>query len=549
MSVKLPSSNPFRKRTPAALPSAISERSSMNPHSPQNTDTQADYDSIAKSDVTKNFIKKVRVQSPPPPSPSTPSLPDSSSTISDEAYNMPERPPTPPMSRKDDPFNSVPSDTSEEEEDDRLGKAPANPFSKTLESMECPERRSAIIPSTDTPIAGRASMDVDAFKRLLMTGNSGLGIPTTQSAAHAQVVHTLGDGSSSTGISSNSRQSFFKAIHEPSPESPRTSHEISEPENDQRLLVAEALPSASRKKPPPPSSRHGKLIKVELKDENTPTGLQSPPTPCSIASQHYLNSSPRSQTDLNKPLPLAPNRAIHDSDHESVFDKESAGKTPELASLQQTARVKAPPAPPLTRRHSQKIAGTTLSRGGSIRLSPEPVEQSTRLLDMGNENRKTPSSEDIKTPPLPPPRRSGSVRSLSYNPLKSPSTVSLPAPPPARGSRSTSGGKPSSLINIDASPANKRSSVIAPPPPPPRHGHRSTSGIEAKSPGTSRRPSGEHTGHSTKPRRGSLTPSLLHDEPAQTKDENYQIDILADLGKLQRDIDALRIQSEDRRIA
>ncbi|PBP26129.1 hypothetical protein BUE80_DR002983 [Diplocarpon rosae] len=550
MSVEPPSSNPFRRRATVTLPSAFSGRSSTNSHSSRKADTRAYPDSIERSEVTKKFTKKVRMQSPPPPSPPTPSHLDSSSTISEEAYDMPERSLslTPPISRKNDPFDSVSSDLSDEE-DERLSKAPANPFSKTLETMEHPERGGAITSSTNTSNPGRASMDVDAFKRLLLTGNAGLATPITQSAAQTHEAYALGNGGSSTDISSISRQSIFEAVQEPFSESPRTSHEISEPENNQSGLVVEALASsATRKKPPPPSSRRGRLIKVELKDQNTPIGLQSPPTPGSITSQHYFSSSPRSQTDLNKPLPLAPSRASHDSDHESVFDKESAGKLPELPLPYQKVRPKAPPAPPLTRRHSQRVAETKLSRGDSNRLSPKPEEDSAIILGVANENKRTPSSESIKIPPLPPPRRSGSVRGPSNNPLTSPSTVSLPAPPPARGSRSVSGGKPPSVLNMDTSPAIKRSSVIAPPPPPPRHRHRSTGSIEGNSPGTSRRPSPEHVHHCIEPRRGSSTPSLLYAEPVQTEDGKHKLDILADLSKLQREIDTLRSQSEDRRI-
>ncbi|PVH76993.1 hypothetical protein DL98DRAFT_277951 [Cadophora sp. DSE1049] len=544
MSAELPSSNPFRRKTPSTLPSAMSHPSTDIQISSQNEHLPPEAASIGQTVLPKKITKKVRVQSPPPPSPSTPSIPDSSSTLGEESYKTPGRPPSPPNPRADDPFDSVTSDTSEDEESSRLNKAPANPFSKTLETMENPDREAPISHTANTTTAGRASMDVEAFKRLLMTGNAGLGTPPAQPPAPAHVAHALGDGGSSTDTSSISRQSIFEAVQEPLPESPRTSHEISEPEDDRRGLMSE--PSAApRKKPPPPSSRHGKLIKVELRDENTPNALQSPPTPGSITSQHYFSSSPRSQTDLNKPLPPAPPRASHESERESVFDKESAGKTPEPPSPSSSIRRKNPPAPPLTRRHSQMVSESKLTRSNSARLSPKPEEELPRIPLQ--ENRR-PSTDSVRAPPPPPSRRPGAARGSSHTPLTSPSTVSLPAPPPARGSsRSVSGGKPPSVLSLDLSSTNtpnKRASVMAPPPPPPppRHGRSS---MDAQSPGNSQRPSGEYSRRSNETaQRGSNVSSAQQEELPEPANKH---DILADLSKLQREIDALR-QNETGRI-
>ncbi|KAH7369559.1 hypothetical protein BKA65DRAFT_1154 [Rhexocercosporidium sp. MPI-PUGE-AT-0058] len=538
MSAELPSSNPFRRKTPSTLPSAMSERPSTNLHiSSQYENIPPEAASMEQTAIPKKITKKVRVQSPPPPSPSTPSIPDSSSTVGEDSYAVHGRPPSPPTPQADDPFDSVTSDTSENEEISRPTRAPANPFSKTLETMEHPEREAPISNPTNTTNAGRASMDVEAFKRLLMTGNAGLSTTPVQQVAHSHVAHTLGDGGSSTDTSSISRQSIFEAVQEPLPESPRTSHEISEAEDDRRGLVTERS-VAPRKKPPPPSSRHGKLIKVELRDEGTSNALQSPPTPGSITSQHYFSSSPRSQTDLNKPLPPAPTRASHDLERESVFDKESAGKTPEPPSPSSSIRKKNPPAPPLARRHSQKVAESKLTRSDSTRLSPKPEEELPRI---GLQENRRPSTDSVRVPPPPPSRRPGTVRGSSHTPVTSPSPVSLPTPPPARGSsRSVSGGKPPSVFNLDLSSTNKRASVMAPPPPPPRH---SRSSLDVQSPGNLQRSSGEYTRRSNESaRRGSQ-----YEEPSVAVETESKNDILADLSKLQREIDALR-QSETGRI-
>ena len=138
MSADLPSSNPFRRKGPPITTSAAAE--SPTPTFDHIAYLQADFQSgstdLEVIDAPKKITKKVRVQSPPPLSPS---IPDSASTIGEETYSISAKPPT-PIPRDDDPFDSTTSDTSEDEAVQRPSKAPANPFSKTLEMMEHPER-------------------------------------------------------------------------------------------------------------------------------------------------------------------------------------------------------------------------------------------------------------------------------------------------------------------------------------------------------------------------------------------------------------------------
>jgi hypothetical protein len=552
MAAEFPSSNPFRRKGPPIATSAPPESPLpiINHIAYQHADLRPGSSDLQNIDVPKKITKKVRVQSPPPLSPS---IPESTSTIGEETYSISAKPPT-PIPRDDDPFDSTNTDTSEDEEVGKPSKAPANPFSKTLEMMEHPQRGQAAAP-TSIASPGRASLDVEAFKRLLMTGDSGLGTATGASVSQAHITHALGDGGSSTDTSSLSRQSIFEPVQEAHPESPRTSHEISEPEDDRRGLTTEFQSSTlGRKKPPPPSSKHGKLIKVELRDEPPVTPatpvVQSPSTPGSITSPQYFNSSPRSltdpnrsQTDLNKPLPPAPRRASHESDRESVFDKEAAGKTPEPPSPSSSLRKKAAPARPLTRRHSQLVSDSKLTRSDSGRLSPKAEEETNTPTRIETQNR--PRSDSARAPPPPPSRRPASVRGSSHHlPLTSPSVISLPTPPPARGS-SRPAGRPASVLSMDLS-SNKRVSMAPPPPPPPhRQGRRSS--MEAQSQGESRRPSGEQSRRSIESaRRGSATSSIREEERVESN--VGRPDIMADLSALQREIDALRIQSERERV-
>ncbi|KAH8770688.1 hypothetical protein F5882DRAFT_332787, partial [Hyaloscypha sp. PMI_1271] len=535
MAADLPSSNPFRRKGPPLATSVTPETpaSTVNHIAYLQADVQPGSADLGNIDAPKKITKKVRVQSPPPLSPS---IPDSTSTIGEETYSISAKPPT-PIPRDDDPFDSTNSDSSEDEEITISAKAPANPFSKTLEMMEHPERGGQAAAPTNITSPGRASMDVEAFKRLLMTGDSGMGAPTVHSGA---LSHALGNDGSSTDTSSVSRQSIFEPVQEAHPESPRTSHEVSEPEDERRRLNTEFHSSTlGRKAPPPPSSRHGKLIKVELRDD--PQIVQSPPTPGSITSPTYSNTSPRSmtdpsrsQTDLNKPLPPAPNRTSHDSDRESVFDKEAAGKTPEPPSPSSSIRKKSAPAPPIKRRHSQLVHNSKLTHGDTGRLSPKAEEES----NISTKKESRPRSNSARAPPPPPTRRPTVRGSSHHGPLTSPSAISLPAPPPSRGS--SRAGRPPSVLSMDLS-SDKRASMAPPPPPPSRHGRRVST--DAHSPGESRRTSGEHPRRSIESaRRGSASSSIREEKWLESN--VGRPDIMADLSALQREIDALRTQSE-----
>ena len=550
------SSNPFRRKTTASATSATAEHPSILSHiafPPPQNESQPPSNSTDSLpiDAPKKAPKRVRVQSPPPLSPS---VPDSASTTGEDVYTISAEPSTRLQQDKNDPFDSISEDSSEDEAFTipRPAQAPANPFQKTLETMENRDREGPVIPPTNATSPGRASMNVDAFKRLLMTGNAGLGIPTPP-ASQAPAHHGLGDGGSSTDTSSLSRQSIFEPVQEVHPESPRTSHEISEPEDDRR---AADISTAGRKKPPPPSSRHGKLIKVELRDDQSSIPLASPITPGSTNSTQYFSSSPaqRSKTDLNKPLPPAPIRASHESDRESVFDKEAAGKTPEPPSPSASLHRKTPPAPPLARRHSQLVSDSKLtSRGDTGRLSPKVEEDSSSIISAIDIGR--PRSDSARAPPPPPTRRLAGTRGSSHHtPLTSPSTVSLPPIPPARGSSKSISDRPPSVSSMDISspiPSTstlvKRAPTMPPRPPPHRQGRNSMEdGLMRTSAEIGRR-------SMDTARRDSNTSSITHRERVESPEpmggNSGAQDILAEMSKLQQEIDALRVQSEKERVS
>ena len=529
MSQEYSTSNPFRRKGAASFSATVAPEPA--PVVDDRAHQQTEASNSQSVDVTKKAAKKVRVQSPHPTSPSDVDLPSTLAAGDGPAYN---RAPT-PSQRDDDPFESASSDSLSEEDGAKPSQAPPNPFKKTLETME-PSKREAISSKPSVSHAGRASLDVEAFKRLLMTGNAGPG----KTAPLPHIHHGLGDGGSSTDSSSLSRHSIFEPIQEQSLDSPSTPHEISETEDDRRGMEIISSPEG-RKKPPPPSSRHGKLIKVELRDDPPSAPVLPIPTRQSShrssSGQSESISSPsssiiRSPTDLNKPLPQAPERSSHDSDRQSIFDIESAGKVPEPPSPPQSIRRKTPPPPPLTRRHSQRVPDSRIVRADMERLSTSVEEETSNQTTPSissidpSASRVAPRSDSGRAPPPPPTRRPASIRGSVQESSSTGSSsipISSPTSLPTRGSLFRE--RPQSMV-VDGG-ANKRASMFPPPPPPPRHSD------------TSRRTSGETSRKSwDSARKGSETSSV------QEETQEERPDILADLTKLQREIDALRSRGE-----
>lgn len=409
----------------------------------------------------KKIVKKVRVQSPPPSSPEDaedaedavpvaqfPALrqlhgnhDNSDDNDDDNDDNNDEDGGSASDSSRsnndaDDPF-SAPSlaPASKLTSEAILPPIPPNPFTRTLQDIEGRgQTHDADVAATGT---ARASLDVDSFKRLLLTGyanlpNPGPAVPDVLGRPSG-TAHGLGsqlDGASATDTSSMSKQSSLDAVRE----TPRTSHEISESEasEDRKGVFPSSplvtVPSAfARKKPPPPSSRHGKLIKMELgADSVLPPALSSPlgPTPRKASSESATSlRSPQGTTNVNKPLPAPPVRASAEEDVESPFDREAAGKVPEgFAELQAHPR---PPTPP----------PTTRSRSGSQ------------------------TSTQSRKPAAPPPRRHG--RSESKIPPIYPTNAEEDPP---RSSMESSWSRAESI----RAGVNSGKLSYAPAPPPPR---------------------------------------------------------------------------------
>ncbi|KAK0611568.1 hypothetical protein B0T14DRAFT_331489 [Immersiella caudata] len=417
----LSSNNPFRRNgssasvpTPVAappppFPDALDSPSDVAPSMPSSDQFRAQLQAMprtAQPPPTTSFqkpkvVKKVRVQSPPPSSPESASAPerysrrspgseDSSSSSEDEPGEI------------SNPFNIVLPTTSTDAENSELSKddppqrvphrAPPNPFQRTLQDLETGSKEAAQI--VDSPLGTRGALDVDAFKRLLLTGQAGGPgaaqiTPPTSASVPAQGAHLAtqtGDVASLTDASSISRQSIFDATYPPVHDTPRTSHEISEPEgdDDQHGLIGNnrpkpQSPTTLRKKPPPPSSRHGKLIKVELKGKDPQDGNDRPASASPRAAKgpaslpHSTTSAePTTPLEVNKPLPPAPHRHPIEEEAESIFDREAAGKVPEPAGelVEEPLHVARPPTPPKPSHHTP--TATTNSPQSAKKPPPPP---------------------------------------------------------------------------------------------------------------------------------------------------------------------------------
>jgi hypothetical protein len=184
---------------------------------------------------------------------------------------------------------------------------PANPFARTLASLEPQEKdtdQERTTAERAAPGNNRASLDVESFKNLLMTGKPGPG-PSGLSQQSTTIPSSVPSGpqfesSSSTDTSSISRQSLFEQPQQIHAESPRTSFEMPESEEDESMGVVSEAKKGKKKPPPAPKHRHGKLV----------TQRQ----PQTVSFDSFAASEPaippvtvtEDSSNANKPLPPTP---------------------------------------------------------------------------------------------------------------------------------------------------------------------------------------------------------------------------------------------------
>ncbi|KAI9868285.1 MAG: hypothetical protein M1813_005728 [Trichoglossum hirsutum] len=524
----------------------------------------------------------------------------------EDGLSIPTGPYQPFVSDSTEASPTDPFDSASEEDDEEIEKLladtrgdqpsrkpypsyeaiPPNPFRKVSDGADDRGHRQPLDYSKSAPpssLSGEASkhtpprmsLDVDAFKRLILTGNAtGSAAASSANLISPQVqippqASPAADCGNSTDTSSISRQSIFEPTLDAQLDTPRTSHEISASDEERQRLVQDgSLSNHGRKKPPPPRTRHGKLIK----DNGylpSPSSL-SLPSLIPIDVETTASTQLKPFTDLNKPLPPPPQTSTPESEIEDYGDAVGLGSTAESSSASQAhlsvTQRKSPPNPPVTRRRSQR---SKISRENSTDESVVLSDATPRgpSLD-GSGSMPSPS---IKAPPPPPIRRSVSVRSTSNFPTVSATSPNssatpnpadpLPAskshnaapPPPPTRSRSVSSAKrpprrSSILGGVVMSPPLPVSTAMAPPPPPPRQRGSSRSSLD--NPTSSLTPgqtSGEFWPSSGESVNRELGVTLGQAPGAADEASEFRAeDILADLSALQKEVDELRGRYEKR---
>ncbi|KAI9766195.1 MAG: hypothetical protein M1835_007235 [Candelina submexicana] len=385
------SSNPFRRKLPVAEPPSVTKHGGSD----------IDRPFLLQKDSPKQVTRKqVRIKTPPSRydewSQSTPtsttfgqSSPDgySPSTASDSSTSPDGSPDELPI----DSTHHLLAEEEEGPEDEELlrntrrnsftsapvsqstqQRPPLNPFSTTSATLEdsptdasdCSEVASPIRPKLSTRQesgSARPSLDVDSFKRLLLTGNASqsMSAQSTASAPPSAQLHMQpgipGDSGSSTDASSISRQSIFEQTLDVSHDTPSSSHNTSPSENEQRRSWTETPPIAERKKPPPPKSRHGK------RETPAPQNVPFEGSPALNASVAAL-SSPQPHpfpyepvSSANKVLPAPPTAQFPINEPTAQeFNGDIASQTlpQEPPYPLPTPQKRVPPPPPLARRQT-----------------------------------------------------------------------------------------------------------------------------------------------------------------------------------------------------
>ncbi|KAI4737604.1 hypothetical protein E4T50_11924 [Aureobasidium sp. EXF-12298] len=437
-------------------------------------------------------------------------------------------------------------------------QAPYNPFARTLATIDPQNAASAPVGlSRDTSAASaKPAMDVDAFTRMLLTGNTPSASPgpmTPSAGLPSATANSLGD------------------LH---PESPPASddddeHHDAPPEPDYEQLtglVRTPDTHSKKPKPPPPAHHHGKSLSTPSKGPQTVSFAEFDvvATPPTLPSPSIASPKPqlvRSPSDLNKPLPPPP-PPHHSSSPDTApsiseqFD--GPAQSPQLPAEDFGLNSKRPPPIPLSRRSSQMRSFSGRPRSSS-NLSRSSVP------DDFSDGTATPP---VKPPPPPARRGPHSVETDLPAPSARP-----PLPPPPRHTKQ----RPASVSRTPSTNStHSLNKANMPPPPPPRRGEnkrRSLDGtlLSAAAP-TSRRMSDTSRRSSAASiySAGGRTPSISSiptvDEGDSGEDRSFNVtpqpetqhfgengggsatagghDILADMNAMQAEIDALMARSK-----
>ncbi|KAL3472681.1 hypothetical protein BJX99DRAFT_262124 [Aspergillus californicus] len=276
---------------------------------------------------------------------------------------------------------------------------------------------------------------------------------------------------------------------------------------DNRSLASRSG-NRDRVPPPPPKSHHGKLISPDL-NITLPAPQKEPGKTANHVSFHGSSSSPLASPRVLQAGP----------DYFSTPSNEPAPPTDTLRRSQ--SQYKRPPTPPLSRRHSQmRRSKSTLSKPAisQLPIPPDRIEDNASTPSSPGSCSFTPlRSRDPRLDSSYPDEASSfsTINSENIAPIFSMQSVEVLGLGIQSNSRTTS--KRASLINQH------------PPPPPPRRTRGSNYSNESNRSASLR-----------SEQRADGVENLLPN-PSNAKD------ILADLSRLQKEVDDLRGQYQDRK--
>ncbi|KAM5480282.1 hypothetical protein McanCB56680_005127 [Microsporum canis] len=352
----------------------------------------------------------------------------------------------------------------------------------------------------------RATMDVDAFKRLLLTGNPG-----------------------TDGTDDNKGPSSRETVATEQDKHREQSQSQQQPEKRTQKLP-----------PPPPKSRRGKAIPRSTESTTESTPARPAEAPVSPQAPHNTTSHTKS-----------PASSIHGAPPPSPLPRRQAARSE--PSLPANTQHKRPPTPPLARRHSQMKRSSASATTSRLSLPPNSTNPLNRPASLN-------SATNPKTPPPPPSRRAGSGNHTDHG-----STASSIADTASIDTsiqhhhKEESEASPRHNSHLHPPSHSHNTPVSAssrPQPPPPRRTTGSSSSAHStdiNSTSTRRPPSisTEKDSHHLPPpppplRKSSRSSNIAEPDVSAPSNAN---DILADLSRLQQELDEFRGQYGDGEVA
>ncbi|CRG83010.1 hypothetical protein PISL3812_00358 [Talaromyces islandicus] len=549
-------SNPFRRSKILAASESIPSIPDSSNHS--SNDAPPNLNNVGVFDHPKSHSKSVRIATPPAPSPaaaeSSRSHFPAAPTTTTRTLHSP-----PPLGTGDsdssdestaDPFNPHASavDTLNEnknDNDERAGSEPRPRYQRTTSQNDTlagnnpgprlsisaePQGRGLEETGVESKRKSNATLDVDAFTRLLLTGNAEeLSTPKKTAMARIDTDSDLSTPASQIDNDNNidiESPAALQRIHTDNTSSLGASEQSLKVESNDNI---QRTASVKRPKPPPPKTRHGKPIKVEEPQQSSrKPSAEGYPSGDSSQKSIYPKTSISPPADHREEMAAALEANLSSNSSDS-------GVNDDVSSLHRTSsQTKRPPTPPLARRHSQIKPNKTPQprpRDNLHRISMPPRGLGLQVPG--------PPSPGFKTPPRPPSRRHGEPLAGSQTDSVSQPKSSLsqdhPVPPPTFAVEeplsANSSSPPSRQPSIKRSPSGS-AAHMPPPPPPPRRARTSSKGSV------------------NNPALASMQTKMADD---QTENEpppsSHATDILADLSRLQQEVDSLRGHYENRKVS